>query len=57
MRAKTHIAHGSVARVWRRGDRPPSQGKISWSIWQMWRDKEFLSLISKIWTGGRHLVF
>ena len=27
------------------------------STWQIWRDKEFLSLISKIWTGSRHLVF
>jgi hypothetical protein len=34
----------SVARVRRRGDRPPhSQGVC---VWKIWGDKEFLSLIS-----------
>jgi len=26
-------------------------------MWQMWRDKEFLSFISENWNGSRHLVF
>jgi hypothetical protein len=26
-------------------------------IWKIWRDKEFLSLISVKWNGSRHLVF
>jgi hypothetical protein len=34
----------NVARVRRRGDRPPhSQGVC---VWKIWGDKEFLSLIS-----------
>jgi hypothetical protein len=38
----------SHMKMHRRGDRPPSPEKIEmWSIWHMWRDKEFLSLISK----------
>jgi hypothetical protein len=44
-----------VARVRRRDDRPPLRKMVS--TWQIWRDKEFLFLISKIWTGSRHLVF
>jgi hypothetical protein len=35
-----------VARVRRRGDRPPLRKMVS--TWQIWREKEFLSLISKI---------
>ena len=36
-----------VARVRRRGDRPPSSlDNVMVSIWQIWRDKEFLSLIN-----------
>ena len=48
----------SIARVRRRGDRPPSREKseIVYS-WQMCGDKEFLSLQVKIWIGSRHLVF
>ena len=44
----------------RRGDRPPSReikNRILIYSWQIGRDKEFLSLINKIWTGSRYLVF
>jgi hypothetical protein len=44
-----------VARVRRRGDRPPHSHVCG--IWKIWRDKEFLSLISVKWNGSRHLVF
>ena len=50
----------SVARVRRRGDRPPSRKKNHRNILFLTnrgRDKEFLSLYVKIWTGSRHLVF
>ena len=47
-----------VARVRRRGDRPPSRKNREYFYsWEMCRDKEFLSLQVKIWTGSRHLVF
>ena len=48
---------GTVARVRRRGDRPPSRKNQNIYSWQMCGDKEFLSLQVKIWTGSRHLVF
>jgi len=44
-----------VARVRHRGDRLPLKKMVS--TWQIWRDKEFLSLINKIWTRSRHLIF
>ena len=47
----------SVARVRRRGDRPPSRKNRNIYSWQMCGDKEFLSLQVKTWTGSRHLVF
>jgi len=39
----------SVARVRHHGDRPPSREKIWYMVylWQIWRDNEFLSLISE----------
>ena len=46
-----------VARVRRRNDRPPSRKNRNIYSWQIGRDKEFLSLQVKIWTGSRHLVF
>ena len=47
-----------VARVRRRGDRPPSRKNSKYFIpGKMGRDKEFLSLQVKIWTGSRHLIF
>jgi hypothetical protein len=41
-----------VARVQRRDDPSTTQGKMYWSIWKMWRDNEFLSLISKKFEWG-----
>ena len=52
-----YIIH--VARVQRRGDRPPpSSSSVVWYLFRwIWGDKEFLSLISgKKWNGSRHLV-
>ena len=47
-----------VARVRRRDDRPPSRKNRKYLfLANRERDKEFLSLQVKIWTGSRHLVF
>ena len=47
-----------VARVRRRGDRPPSRkNRNILFLANRGRDKEFLSLYVKIQTGSRHLVF
>ena len=54
----------SIARVRRRGDRPPHSwcvsgkyGKTRKCIWKIWEDKEFLSFISGKIEWSRHLVF
>ena len=52
-----HFVDLGVARVRRRGDRPPSRNNRNIYSWKIRRDKEFLSLYVKIWTGSRHLVF
>jgi hypothetical protein len=43
-----------VARVRRRGDRPPHSMDVC--IWKIWGDKEFLSLIGGKIEWSRHLV-
>jgi hypothetical protein len=46
-----------VACVRRRGENIHLQNWYLNVMWQMWRDKEFLSFISENWNGSRYLAF